>query len=163
MEPQARLLVVDDDEAVRRIIAELLTAQGYLVQTAANGQQAWQRWQEGAGAYALVITDLQMPGMDGLTLLSQLKACTPETPVILLTGVWEAALAADAQRLGAFAVLPKPFALTPFTDTVAHAVAARPRAAANAGARGPRGVSAARTQDHLIMGLRRGSRRRPGA
>jgi CheY-like chemotaxis protein len=50
MEPQARILVVDDDEASRRLTAELLTAQGYQVQTAANGPQARQRWQEGAGA-----------------------------------------------------------------------------------------------------------------
>jgi DNA-binding NtrC family response regulator len=104
-----------------------------------------------------------MPGMDGLALLAQIRATAPGTPVILLTGTWDATLRAQAQQLGAFAVLPKPFALTPFTDTGAHAVAARPRAAASGGTRGPRGVSAARTQDHLIMGLRRGNRRRPGA
>jgi CheY-like chemotaxis protein len=143
MEPQARILVVDDDEASRRLVAELLTAQGYKVQTAANGHQAWQQWQEGAGAYALVLTDLQMPGVDGLALLAQIQATVPGTPVILLTGTWDATLRAQAHQLGAFAVLPKPFALTPFMDTVAHAVAAPPRAAATGGARGPSGVSAA--------------------
>jgi DNA-binding NtrC family response regulator len=101
--------------------------------------------------------------MDGLTRLTQLKACTPEIPVILLTGVWEAALRADAQRLGPFAALPKPFALTPFTDTVAHAVAAPSRGSKRRGAGAPAMSPLPRTQDHLIMGLRCGNRMRPGA
>ena len=63
--------------------------------------------------------------------------------MILLTGTWDATLRAQVHQLGAFAVLPKPFALPSFTDTVTRAVAARPRAAGDGGVRGPRSVSAA--------------------
>src|SRR6266566_861059 len=100
-----RVLVVDDDPTLRRVIELVLDARGYVVDQAPNGKAALERMTELPPD--VVVADLRMPLMDGYELLERMRAQPPleAIPVILLTGNLEAARAA----LGANAVLTKPF------------------------------------------------------
>ncbi len=111
MIPRDRILVVDDNESVRSILAEGLEGQGFRVCTAADGQQAWALVRRTPFAYDLVLTDLTMPEMGGIELLANIMADSPWIKVILMTGRWDPELKARAATLGASAVLFKPFGL----------------------------------------------------
>jgi CheY-like chemotaxis protein len=113
----ARILIIDDDDEVRRLFASLLRRQGFQTTEARDGR-------EGLATHAVaradvVITDIVMPGMEGLeTILSLLRA-TPGLPIIAISGVTNAALyLATAHGLGARVALSKP--ITP--GTLLHAV-----------------------------------------
>ncbi len=102
----ARILVVDDEEGVRSFVAEVLEAPGTEVTTAASGDEA-------AGlldrqAFDVVVTDLRMPGRDGLALLDKVRVQEPETQVILLTAYGTIETAVQAMKAGAFDYLQKP-------------------------------------------------------
>jgi len=101
-----RVLVVDDEEDIRSFIAEALEGPGLHVVKARDGQEAAElcAHQE----FHLVITDLTMPRLDGLSLLRKLRAETPETEVILLTAHGTVGTAVEAMKLGAFDYLSKP-------------------------------------------------------
>ena len=79
------ILVVDDDEIVRLTLSRTLRQEGYVVRSAETGEEALTALQE--KGYALVITDLKMPGMDGLELLKNIKQIAPDTLVFLLSGL----------------------------------------------------------------------------
>lgn len=104
-----RILVVDDEERVRRLIAAVLTRHGYDVTTAANGRIALEALRE--HAFDLVITDLQMPEMNGLALLEQCKELYPDTDVIMLTAYGTIQSAVSAMKYGALDYTTKPFHL----------------------------------------------------
>lgn len=78
------VLVVDDERGVRDTLAEALAVYGFEVLTAADGQEAWEIFQEKDPA--LVISDIYMPRMNGLMLLKQIKEVSPQRAVILATG-----------------------------------------------------------------------------
>jgi DNA-binding NtrC family response regulator len=103
----ARLLVVDDEPNMCRSLAILLREEGrYEVATAASGREALGKLDR----IDLVITDLSMPGMDGLELLRKIKETAPETQVVLMTAYSTVQSAVDAMKSGAFEYLLKPFA-----------------------------------------------------
>jgi two-component system, NtrC family, response regulator AtoC len=102
----ARILVVDDDEGVRTFLAEALETEGHSVVQAADGNQAWE-WLQ-ARSFSLLITDLKMPGLDGMALMKRLQAEQPEVEVILLTAHGSVKTAVEAMRFGAFDYLQKP-------------------------------------------------------
>ena len=110
-----RVLVVDDDPTLRRVIELVLDARGYVVDQAPNGKAALERMTELPPD--VVVADLRMPLMDGYELLERMRAQPPleAIPVILLTGNLEAARAA----LGANAVLTKPFEPAELIATIA--------------------------------------------
>jgi len=105
-----RILVVDDNRAMSRVIAFNLARVGYEVITAGNGREAWEQVQQ--IPFDLVITDQQMPEMEGMECCRRLRTLEQhrETPIIMLTAK---ALELDHQRLadelGVVAVLMKPF------------------------------------------------------
>ena len=103
---EKRVLLVDDEEGIRRVIALLLTDLGYRVITAANGQEAMARFID--TPCPVVLTDIKMPVMDGITLLKELKSKRPETEVIMLTGHGDLTLAIESLRLDAVDFLTKP-------------------------------------------------------
>lgn len=105
-----RILVVDDSEGIRTLLAGLLGRCGYSVTTAPDGMLAWSLLQQSSVSYGLVITDFIMPKMNGIELLEKIRAAYPWIKVVLVTGHGhpETAIASRAQRMGAFAVLPKP-------------------------------------------------------
>jgi len=101
------VLVVEDDEALREALTDTLEMAGYGAIAAGNAEQALalvDRYMPG-----LVLSDVQMPGMDGHALLDTLKSRQPEIPVILMTAFGQIERAVQAMRNGAADYLPKPF------------------------------------------------------
>jgi two-component system response regulator FlrC len=102
----ARVLVVDDEAGLRTFLAETLEQEGHDVVQAVDGLDAERRLAE--RTFDLVITDLKMPGKDGMALLRQLRAEQPETEVVVLTAHGTVDTAVQAMKLGAFDYLQKP-------------------------------------------------------
>ncbi len=85
MQDTRRILVVDDEEEVREILAETLVEFGYVVLTAASGEQALPMLAKD-NSVAMVITDVRMPGMSGLELADEIRRRWPEVKVVLISG-----------------------------------------------------------------------------
>jgi len=107
MDEALPILVVEDDAALREALMDTLELSGYAAHVAADGEQAL-AWLEKSNP-GLVLSDVQMPGMDGHALLRTLKARWPEVPVLLMTAYGQIDLAVRAMREGAADYLPKPF------------------------------------------------------
>jgi DNA-binding response OmpR family regulator len=104
-----RILVVDDEPEIRDFVIRALMADGYGVDSAADGSEALRRVAE--RGYSLIILDLVMPGTDGRTMLSQLSSERSGLPVLVLSCVSDVATKVDCLDLGAHDYLTKPFAL----------------------------------------------------
>jgi two-component system response regulator AtoC len=100
------VLVVEDEEAQRRILAQFLKSQGYRVQTATNGTEGLARFQH--DLFDFVLADYKMPEMDGLTLLRELRHVNPEARVVLITAFGTVESAVKAMKEGALDYLTKP-------------------------------------------------------
>lgn len=100
------ILVVDDDEMVRYVLAEKLAESGYSVSTACDGETAVQLFRE--AAFDAVLLDLRMPGMDGRETLKELRRCDPHIPVIMVTAYGDIATAVETIKLGAYDFVEKP-------------------------------------------------------
>jgi len=103
---QPRILVVDDDESLRRVTQVQLEEEGYEVVTAASGEEALRLLER--VPHDLVISDLKMPGMDGVALLREIRQRYPEVVVILLTAFGTVETAVEAMKLGAYDYITKP-------------------------------------------------------
>ncbi len=103
------VLLVDDDIAMRQSTEQALDLAGHAVRAFATAEQALTV--AGPGLDGVVITDIRMPGTDGMTLLQRLKELDPDLPVILITGHAEVALAVEAMRRGAYDFIEKPFSM----------------------------------------------------
>lgn len=103
----ARILAVDDDAVACQLLAEILLDEGYAVETASGGREAVAHLER--GFYDLIITDLKMPGWDGLEVLRRYKERSPETLVILVTAFGSMESAIEAMKAGAFNYVSKPF------------------------------------------------------
>lgn len=101
-----RILLVDDEEDLLEEIAECLQRMGYEVQTASDAGRAIS--QVDGEAYDAIVTDMRMPGEDGLTLLRHLNRTRPDSRVIIITGHWEDPLDGDTVELD-YRMLKKPF------------------------------------------------------
>ncbi len=101
-----RILVVDDEESNLKVLDRLLGKAGYAVSTASSGPQALDVLR--ADQPELVLTDLKMPGMDGLELLKAVRTVTPTTEVILMTAYGTVEIAVEAMREGAYDFITKP-------------------------------------------------------
>jgi DNA-binding response OmpR family regulator len=106
MDYTARVLVIDDKQPVRVTLKEVLSREGYEVLTASSGQEALQVMRD--TAVDLVMVDLKMEGMDGLTLMGEIKQRWPATVLIILTGYATLESALKALRYGAHDYLLKP-------------------------------------------------------
>jgi CheY-like chemotaxis protein len=103
----AAILVVDDDPVVRRLTIEVLTDRGYKVATGADGVEAFELMQH--QNFAVVISDIQMPRMDGLTLLRRVKQEYTDLRVLLMTARSTDVTKEESAKLGADGFLAKPF------------------------------------------------------
>ncbi len=102
---QKVVLVVDDESGIRKLVAALLAGQGFKALEAANGLEALNLYGSYWSDLSLVITDVQMPVMDGLEAVSRMRTISPDVPVILMTGA-----AGDlGQKLTGWQPLRKPF------------------------------------------------------
>jgi putative nucleotidyltransferase with HDIG domain len=115
-----RLLVVDDDEAVRQIVAELLKDEGYEPTTAETADLALTAMRK--ERFPLVITDIKMPGRDGLAFLKDLRAEFPEAAVIMMTGYGQVESAVEALKCGASDYLTKPIRVNHLAAAVLRAL-----------------------------------------
>ncbi|HHH11514.1 MAG TPA: sigma-54-dependent Fis family transcriptional regulator [Sorangium sp.] len=116
----ARVLVVDDEASARRGLKKLLTQDGYCVAVADCGHAALERAQEFSPD--VVLTDLRMPGMDGIELLSELRKMDPELPVIVVTAYGAVSSAVGAMRAGAENYLTKPIDFDALSVTISRAL-----------------------------------------
>ncbi len=115
-----RILVVDDDPLIRGSLYELLCAQRYDVEMAANGAEAMERLRQ--RGFRLVITDLRMPQVDGMSLLSHIRTAYPDVSVVLITGFGSITSAVEAIRDGAFDYLTKPIQTEELEATIQRAL-----------------------------------------
>jgi len=104
---QERILVVDDDEALLRLLSMRLSANGFAVTTCATGEEALTLAKR--EMFDLALTDLRLPDRDGLSVLEELKLVHPDLPVLLLTAHGTIPNAVEAMQKGAFGYLTKPF------------------------------------------------------
>ncbi len=119
--PHERILVVDDEDAVRGIVAALLEHSGYRPTQANCADEALLRMQEGP-AFDLVVSDVMMPGTDGLSLLDTIGIEHPGTPVVMITAVQDVHVATTAFRRGAIDYLVKPFERVQLESVVTRAI-----------------------------------------
>ena len=117
-----RILVVDDEASIRDLLTKTLALAEYDVDTAADAATALDRVR--AADYDLLIADLRMPGMDGLTLIRQVKKIRAELPVIIITGFSSEASAIEAVNLGVAGYLRKPFRVPEVLAAAAKALGA---------------------------------------
>jgi putative nucleotidyltransferase with HDIG domain len=103
-----RILVVDDEEAIRKIMVSILAPAGYECREAAGGLEAL-RLLESGEQFDLMLDDLMMPGLDGIGLLERTKDKYPDMPVVIVTGVHDVSVALASIRNGAYDYLMKPF------------------------------------------------------
>lgn len=104
----SRILVVDDDVQIQKDLSEILGEEGYEVLVAGTGEEALEIM-ERESAFDLVITDLMMPGMGGMELLTEIKKRKKDLSVVMVTAFATIDTAVDAMRKGASDYIPKPF------------------------------------------------------
>jgi DNA-binding response OmpR family regulator len=117
----ARILVIDDDQSIRRTLAIALGKAGYQVLEAGDGAEAMRLWRE-QGA-DLIITDLHMPDKNGLEVIMELRAFSRSIPIIAMSDGGRTAqfgLLGDAKMLGAVRSVAKPFRLEEMLNAVAQ-------------------------------------------
>jgi DNA-binding NtrC family response regulator len=117
--PATRILLVDDDHAQRSLLETFLHAHGYATQSAASGEAALQLLRE--SGYAMIISDVRMPGMTGLETLRRVRQTHPDLPVLLVTAFADIRSAVTAMRDGAVNYLAKPIDLDELLVTIRRA------------------------------------------
>jgi putative nucleotidyltransferase with HDIG domain len=116
-----RILVVDDEEAIREIVASMLQAAGYACKQAGSGMEALAVLNSGE-EFELMLSDLMMADLDGIGLLERTKEKYPDMPVVMVTAVHDIQVALDAIRNGAYDYLLKPFEREQLLNTVSKAL-----------------------------------------
>lgn len=118
-----RILIVDDELSMREFLSILLEREGYEVLTAADAAMAQERL--AANKIDLVISDVQMPGLNGLELLARVKEQSPDTAVLMITAFSTTEQAVEAMKLGAYDYLAKPFKVEEIKILVRNALEKR--------------------------------------
>jgi cyclic di-GMP phosphodiesterase len=119
--PTERILVVDDEEAIREIVCAMLTAAGYKTRQASSGLKALDILDAGE-EFELMLSDLMMADLDGIGLLERTKEGYPDMPVVMVTAVHDISVALAAIRNGAYDYLLKPFEREQLLATVRRAL-----------------------------------------
>jgi two-component system response regulator PilR (NtrC family) len=147
----ASILVVDDEPVVQDAVRWLLRSQGYDVDIARNGEEALSRIAQ--QEFDVVVSDIKMPGLNGLAVLERSRALKPNLSVILMTGYASVETAIEALRLGAIDYLRKPFELDDLTLSVERALRSH-RSAETSRPRPPAAVAppAATPAGHHLVG-----------
>ncbi len=118
-----RVLVVDDEPATRRLLGRILVGAGYEWAEAADSEQAYRALNE--HDFALILSDVKMPGDSGMNLVKHVLAEHPDLAVVMVTGIDDPALAALALDYGAYGYIIKPFSPSEITIAVANALRRR--------------------------------------
>lgn len=117
----ARILIADDDAALRSFAERALTADGHQVTGADDGLSALARLE--AGVYDLLVSDLDMPGLDGFALFQRISGAAPELKVLIISGHTEELSRARGLPADRVATLAKPFTLQQIKDAVRQLLA----------------------------------------
>jgi len=112
------ILLVDDDVAILAALSNLLSHFGYVVAGASNSQAAMDYVAGSRNRFDMIITDLAMPGINGMEFLALAKKTFPDVPVIIITGHTEQCTTDEALCLGAFAYLTKPLNFQEFVNAI---------------------------------------------
>lgn len=116
MGERARILVVDDDESIRKTISTILEEKGYEVDTAESGREAIEKTH--GGFYNLALIDIRLPDMEGTELLMRMKETTPRMVKIIVTGFPSLQNAMDAVNRSADAYVIKPVRIDDLLETI---------------------------------------------
>jgi DNA-binding NtrC family response regulator len=116
-----KILIIEDEEKHRRVLGLHLASRGYEVKAAGTAEEGLKH----AAEADLVITDLKLPGMDGIVMMEQLRAQNSDTPVIVMSAFGTVEVAVEAMKKGAVDFLPKPFSLDHLTVVVEKALEVR--------------------------------------
>jgi DNA-binding NtrC family response regulator len=123
MSKAMKIAIVDDEQDMRQSISQWLALSGYDTETFASAEDALSKL--GSDYPGIVISDIKMPGMDGLQLLKKLMSTDSALPVIMITGHGDVPIAVEAMRVGAFDFLEKPFNPDKMTELAKKATNAR--------------------------------------
>lgn len=127
MPPGGTVLVIDDEDLVRKVARRLLQSLGYEAECAASGEEGLKVFAEKRDAIVLTLCDLSMPGMDGAEVLSRLRAIDPKARVLIVTGLGDEDVPDRVRDARPDGVLSKPFTVVEFRRAVDE-VASAPRA-----------------------------------
>jgi len=116
MDTHARILVVDDEESIRQVLATILEEEGYVVDTAENGKKAIKK--SNAKFYNLALIDIRLPDIEGTELLTAMKETTPKMVKIIVTGYPSLQNAVEAVNKGADGYVLKPFKVENVLNTI---------------------------------------------
>jgi two-component system, cell cycle response regulator CpdR len=120
-----RLLIVDDEESMRALVARAIAMDGHEIVTAADGAEALEILSNGQNAFDLLLTDIQMPVMDGIALALTAARDLPDLTILLMTGFADQRERASGLNAIAHDVITKPFSVADIRSAVADALAAR--------------------------------------
>ena len=112
----AKILVIDDEQGIRELLDTLLRRKGYDVILAANGQKGLELFRRERPD--VIVLDLKMPGMDGLTVLRQVRSLIPNQPVVILTGAGTLETEQQVRALGVTEYVEKEFSLHLLGDSL---------------------------------------------
>lgn len=115
-----KILIVDDDPEIRNLCVEALAQEDYQVYTSSSGDDAYDLARQ--ETFAVVVSDIRMPGMDGLELLDSLKKINPDQAIIMFSGFGDVDVAVEAMKRGAFDYLAKPLILDELKITIRMAL-----------------------------------------
>ena len=125
--PMSRILVIDDEEGVRSLLDTILSRKGYQVILAENGRKGLERFHREHPD--VIVLDLKMPEMDGLTVLKEIRRGGSHQPVIILTGAWTAEAEQSTQALGVTEYVEKEFSLHLLGDALKRILRQAPHSA----------------------------------
>ena len=117
---RGRILVVEDDAGIARILRRGLSLQGLEVEVAEDGPRGREAW--ATGGFDLVILDVMLPGVDGIDLCAERRAAGDGTPVLVLTAREDDSIRGRGRAAGADAFLAKPFAYAELLETVGRLI-----------------------------------------
>lgn len=112
------ILVIDDEIEICQLIGRYLTGKGYSVEIALGGEEGWEKLNQSQTNFDLIITDIKMPGLDGLSLLRRLRDHDNLTPLIFMTGHIDQKEAVDDSGLDFCGMILKPFELKQLIDVI---------------------------------------------
>jgi two-component system, cell cycle response regulator CpdR len=123
----SRVLIVDDEESMRLLLARAIAMDGHHITTATDGAEALEILGNTDGPFDLMLTDIQMPIMDGIALALTAARDFPELTILLMTGYAAQRERASGLSAIAYDVISKPFSVADIRTAVADALASRPQ------------------------------------
>ena len=118
--PMSKILIIDDERAIRSTLSEILQYEGYAVELAENGEEGLQKFRE--QAFDVVLCDIKMPKVDGIEFLEKAHSHNPDTPIIMVSGHGTIETAVEAVKKGAFDYISKPPDLNRLLITLRNAL-----------------------------------------